>query len=218
MNITNDDSIDRFETEIPQDLEAAQKIILALRSENKDLIRQNEEQKEQIRIFRLREFAPRSEKRTIEDIRQGRLFDEAEQYSTAPLKKDEVEIVRVKKTVYTRKKRGRKPLSPKLARIDLIIDVSDEEKNAVPVGYELKNIGEETSEQVHEIPQKYVVIRTIRPKYIIKPQSGSEAKKLNSPVQMLIAPVPPRILPRSIATPSLLASVLTGKFCNAVPF
>ena len=217
MNTTNGASTNMNGSDFPLDLESAKKIIMALRNENIDLIRQNEEQKEQIRILRLREFAPSSEKRTVEDIRQGRLFDEAEIHSTAPLE-DETETVRISKVVYTRKKRGRKPLSPKLARIDMVIDVSEEEKNSVPDGYELKNIGEETSEQVHEIPQKYVVIRTVRPKYIVKPITGSGIKKTDAPVRMLIAPVPARILPRSIATPSLLSSVLTGKFCNALPF
>ena len=217
MNILNDASTNINESDFPLDLEAAKKIIMSLRNENIDLIRQNEEQKEQIRILRLREFAPSSEKRTIEDIRQGRLFDEAEIHSAAPLE-DEFEKVRITKVVYIRKKRGRKPLSPKLARIDMVLDISEEEKNSVPEGYELKNIGEETSEQVHEIPQKYVVIRTVRPKYIVKPLAGSGVKKTDAPVRMLIAPVPLRILPRSIATPSLLASVLIGKFCNALPF
>ena len=36
--------------------------------------------------------------------------------------------------------------------------------------------------------------------------------------QIRVAPLPPRILARSIATPSLLAAVLIGKFCDSLPF
>ena len=56
-------------------------------------------------------------------------------------------------------------------------------------GYELIRIGEEVSEQVHEVPQKYIVRRV--------------ATELHEEVasQILVASLPPRILPRSIATP-----------------
>ncbi len=203
---------------LPPDLETATKEILALRVENATLKRTADEQREQIRILKAREYGRSSEKRTVEDLRQGKLFDEAEAYSTAGEADQAVETVRISKTVYTRKKRGRTPISPKLARIEVIVDLGEEERNSVPAGYCLKRIGEETSEQVHEIPQKYVVIRTVRPKYIIKPESGAALPESEIPFRVLIAPVPARILPRSIATPSLLASVLTGKFCDALPF
>ena len=209
MNNTNNESTD---------LEIANRLIAKLLAENADLKRVTEEQKEQLRILRAREFGKSSEKRTAEDIRQGQLFNEAEVYSTSS-EEEPTETVRITKTVYTRKKKsGRRPLSAKLARIEIIVDISAEEKKAVPQGYELKRIGEETNEQIHEIPQKYTVIRTVRPKYIIKPIQGSGLPKLAGSVPILIAPSPPRILPRSIATPSLLASVLIGKYCNALPF
>jgi len=203
---------------LPLDLETATREILSLRVENATLKRTADEQREQIRILKAREYGRSSEKRTVEDIRQGKLFDEAEAYSTAGEAAEAVETVRISKTVYTRKKRGRTPISPKLARLEVIVDLSEDERNSVPEGYCLARIGEETSEQVHEIPQKYVVIRTVRPKYIVKPVSGNGLTKSDAPFRTFIAPVPARILPRSIATPSLLSSVLTGKFCDALPF
>ena len=209
---------DSYGTALPIDLETAIKMIMSLRVENTDLKRMTEEQKEQIRILKAREFGRSSEKLTGEDIRQAKLFDEAEVYSTAPAQADILETVKISKTVYTRKKRGRTPLSAKLARIEVIVDIGEDEKNSVPEGYELRRIGEEASEQVHEIPQKYVVIRTVRPKYVVKRIRGSDIPAQESSARIMIAPVPARILPRSIATPSLLASVLTGKFCDALPF
>ena len=98
----------------------------------------------------------------------------------------------------------------------MVIDLSEDEK-AVGEGFELVRIGEETAEQVHEVPQKYIMIRTIRPKYVVRPaRAAVQDEAMSSEIR--VAPLPPRILPRSIATPSLLASVLTGKFCDGLPF
>jgi transposase len=180
-----------------------------------ELERQNMLQGEEIRLMKLRKHGQSSEKLTTEDIRQGKLFDEAELYSAANDDGPATEEVRITKTVYTRRKRGRKPISPKLSRIEVIVDLSETEKT-VGEGFELQKIGEEVSEQVHEVPQKYIVIRTIRPKYVVKSVAAELHEEAAS--RILVAPLPPRILPRSIATPSLLAAVLIGKFCDALPF
>jgi transposase len=213
---TNEKDMGLYGYSLPADLQTATKEILSLRSENTDLKRLNEEQREQIRILKAREYGRSTEKRTIEDIRQGKLFDEAELHATE--QPEVTETVRITKAVYQRRKRGRTPISPKLSRVEVVVDLGDTERASIPEGYELVRIGEETSEQVHEIPQKYVVIKTIRPRYIVKPVRGSGIATPEDPPRMLIAPAPERILPRSIATPSLLASVLTGKFCDALPF
>jgi len=214
----SDKDLGVYGTSLPTDLKSANKEIISLRIENTDLKRTTDEQREQIRIMKAREYGRSSEKRTIQDIRQGLLFDEAELHASPQTAVEVIETVHITKTVYTRRKKGRAPISPKLARVEIVVDLCDEEKASVPDGYELVRIGEETSEQVHEIPQKYVVIKTVRPRYIVKPTPGSGLAKSDVPVRILIAPVPARILPRSIATPSLLASVLIGKFCDALPF
>ncbi len=202
----------------PPDIEGALRRIAALEGEVLVLRQLTEQQQEEIRILKARQFGRKSEKFTQEDIAQGKLFNEAEMLSTSPRGEEAFETVRIAKTTYTRRKRGRKPISAQLARVELLVDIGEDEKKAVPEGYELTRIGQETSEQVHEIPEKYVVIRTVRPKYIVKPLAGSGMRKLADPPQIVIAPLPARILPRSIATPSLLASVLIGKFCDALPF
>jgi transposase len=187
-----------------------------------ELERQNELQGEEIRLMKLRERGRSSEKLTQEDLRQGTLFDEAELYSTNSESVAATEEVRITKTVYTRRKRGRKPISPKLSRLEVVVDLPESEKT-VGEGFELIQIGEETSEQVHEVPQKYIVIRTVRPKYVVRKVGvrtiDDESTMEETPMSAIkVAPLPPRILPRSIATPSLLASVLTAKFCDALPF
>jgi hypothetical protein len=94
---------DSYGTALPPDLETAIKMIASLRVENSDLKKLTEVQKEQIRILKAREYGRSSEKRTAEDIRQAKLFDEAEVYSTAPAQADILETVKISKAVYTRK-------------------------------------------------------------------------------------------------------------------
>jgi len=190
--------------------------IARLHERVRELERQNALQAEEIRIMKLREHGRSSEKLSQEDLRQGLLFDEAELYSIVPAEAEPTEVVRIVKTTYVRRKRGRKPISPGLSRVEQVIDLTDDEKK-VEEGYELVRIGEETSEQVHEVPQKYIVIRTVRPKYVVRPVRAGSREETES-TQIRVAALPPRILPRSIATPSLLASVLIGKFCDGLPF
>ena len=190
--------------------------LLSLRKRVKELERLTLLQAEEIRLMKLRERGRSSEKLSHEDLRQGLLFDEAELYSVAASQPEATEVVRVTKTVYTRRKRGRKPIDPRLSRIEVVVDLEDSDK-VVGEGYELVRIGEDTSEQVHEVPQKYIVIRTVRPKYVVRRAEAAD-DGVEAASEIRVAPLPPRILPRSIATPSLLASVIVGKFCDGLPF
>jgi transposase len=76
-------------------------------------------------------------------------------------------------------------------------------------------IGEEACEKLDVIPQKLIVERHIRPKYACKHCEGSGDE--SSPA-VRIAPPPASLIPKSFATPGLLASIVTSKFCDALPF
>jgi transposase len=71
----------------------------------------------------------------------------------------------------------------------------------------LSRIGKETNEQLEFIPAQIRVLRHIRPKYAC-PCCRQTVR---------IAPVPPAIFPKSIATPSLLAHITTAKFVDGTP-
>ena len=161
---------------------------------------------EQIRHLRAQLFGRKSEK-----IQGGPqtlpLFDMPE-----PAYEDEAEE-KVHVPAHDRKKRGRKPLPEDLPRVEVVHDIDDAEKTCA-CGCELTRIGEEVSEQLDIIPAKMQVIRHIRPKYACKNCEGVE----DDGPTVKIAPVPPRIIPRSIATPGLLAHILTAKFVDHTPF
>ncbi len=114
---------------------------------------------------------------------------------------------------HNRRKRGRKPLPEELPRVEVLHDIDDSDKTCA-CGCQLTRIGEEVSEQLDIIPAKMQVIRHIRPKYACKNCEGVE----DDGPTVKIAPVPPRIIPRSIATPGLLAHILTAKFVDHTPF
>jgi transposase len=71
-----------------------------------------------------------------------------------------------------------------------------------------RRIGEEVSERLDYKPAQFLRLRTVRPKYV--------QKGLLDAVPV-IAPLPPRLLERSIVAPGLLAQILAGKYCDHLP-
>lgn len=200
--------------QLPDDVDSLKEIISNLTKLNKDYKQEIQYLEEKNNLLLQKLFGRKSEKQTPEDAEQGRLFDEAETFS-APGKdepEEESEPVIVVSS-HTRRKRGRKPLPESLPRIDVIHDIPEDEKKCA-CGCEMKCIGEEVSEKLDIIPQKIQVIRHIRYKYACKNCEGSESDE--APVK--IAPLPPQIIPKGIATPGLAAWVLVSKFCDAIPF
>ncbi|SDU65621.1 Transposase [Desulfobacula phenolica] len=114
---------------------------------------------------------------------------------------------------HTRKKRGRKPLPADLPRIDVIHELSEDERQC-NCGCLKERIGQEESEQLDYIPAKVRVLRNIRYKYACKNCEGVE----DDGPTVSIARMPEQIIPKSIATPGLLAHILTAKFADALPF
>ena len=74
--------------------------------------------------------------------------------------------------------------------------------------------GQEVSEQLDIIPAKMQVIRNIRYKYACKNCEGVE----DDGPTISIARMPEQMIPKSMATPGLLAHILVAKFADAQPF
>lgn len=163
---------------------------------------------EQIQLLRAQLYGRKSEKGTPEGPQPLPLFDMPE-----PTDGQEQPVEETHVPAHTRKKGGRKPLPENLPRIDRIHDIDPADKICA-CGCELSRIGEEVSEQLDIVPAQVQVIRHIRPKYACRNCEGVED---NGPT-VKIAPVPAQILPKSIATPGLLAFILTGKFVDHNPF
>ncbi|MDQ7048288.1 MAG: IS66 family transposase [Enterobacterales bacterium] len=93
-----------------------------------------------------------------------------------------------------------------------MIDIPDEDKVCDCCGHDLHPMGEKKSEQLEFIPAQVKVIETVRPQY-----SCRHCEKTTTKVQIKIAPVPLSPIPKSIATPSLLAQIITSKYQYSLP-
>ena len=70
-------------------------------------------------------------------------------------------------------------------------------------------IGEDKADQLDYIPAKFVILRTIRPKYV-----PADAAVDTPPIQH---PAPPRLIERGFAAPGLLAHLLISKYGDHLP-
>lgn len=163
---------------------------------------------ERVRLLTKALFGRKSEKRPLEsELRQLQLFNEAEALVAEIKKEEPIEV-----PAHKRQRPKRKPLPDDLPRVDEIHDIPEEQK-ICGCGAGMSRIGEEVSEKLDIVPAKVQVIRQIRLKYACKNCEGVES---DGPT-VQIAPVPPQIIPKGIATPGLLAHIAVSKYCDALP-
>ncbi len=157
---------------------------------------------EQFRLAQQKAFGASSEAHPG----QGELFDEAESGAT------EQETAQANVGSHTRNKPKRKPLPANLPRETVVLDLAEEDKVCGCCQGQLHRIGEDKAEKLEFIPAQVKVIETIRPKYACR-----HCDKEGIKGQVKQAPVPPAIIPKGIATPSLLSQVFTSKYQYGLP-
>ena len=163
--------------------------------------------KEQILILTERLYGRKSEK-TNQLYEQLLLFREMEDEANIPESKEEEIIV----PGHNRKKRGRKAIPDSLPRVDVVLDIDEADKDC-ECGKTKIRCGEEISEKYDVTPPVFRVIRYIRPKYACRDCEGVESEK----PAVMIAPVPPTLIPKGNATAGLVAYIVTQKFIDALP-
>ena len=175
-----------------------------------EIKRLKQEYLQKLELYKLRFFASRSEKMKIE-TGQMMLFNEAEDTVAKAAKTDETEQI-----TYKRRK-GRKSRELDLSGfpyVDIVHDLTEEEK-IDSCGQKMKEIGCDVSFKVKVVPKQLVVERHIRKKYAsVNPDIETESA--GGAVRM--AALPPQMIEKSIATPSLLADVLVSKYSDSLPF
>ncbi len=108
---------------------------------------------------------------------------------------------------HQRRKCGRRPIPVHIPRVEILHDLSEDEKVCTSDGHRLQEIGREICEQPEIIPATIQVLRHVRPKYA--------CPHCKSGVQ--IAPLPPQPIPKSLAAPGLLAHVAISKYGDGLP-
>ena len=160
--------------------------------------------KETIRFLQRKKYAPHSE---VVNSQQLSLFNEVEDI----LEKEKAEVVEEDEeepTNYKRKQPKRRPRIPKsLPRVEKIIALDGKDRICPHDGTELEEIGEESSEQLEIQPAQIRVIKTIRKKYAC-PCCHDGVK---------IPESPQALLPKSMASPSLIAHIIMAKYGDSLP-
>ena len=200
-------TLERLPLEAREYIETLEQETEQLRVSEENLRTENTILNERLNLLLYRRFA-RSAESVPDD--QGELFAEAE--NEAPADESEEEYVDV--PAHQRSKRGRKAIDEKHPRVEIVHDISEEEKQCA-CGHELERIGEEVSERLQVIPEQIWVERHIRPKYACKNCEGSGDEEKPA---VRVAPAEPSMIPGSITTPGLLAFILVNKFVDHLPF
>ena len=200
--------------QLPDDIDALKSLVAdqvvrneQLQADKQAVVQKNEQLtarvlslQEQLNLALARRYAASSEKLSPDQIR---LFDEAEieTQTAAPTEEDTVTVPE-----HTRRKRGRQKLPETLPRVDVLHDLPDDERVCPHDGNSLTEIGEVTSEQLDIIPAKIQVIRHVRKQYAC--HCGQCIRT---------AALPPQPIPKSLASPGLLAHITVSKYQDALP-
>lgn len=193
-----------------EQLEQSQARIAELTARLANLERSRDERiaqlQEQIRWLKHQLFGRSSEKRVPEDVpaEQARLlFNEAEVCAASiPAVSESISI-----PAHSRQPRGRKKLPAELPRIEVMHDLPEADKVCPKDGTPLVKIGEATAEQLDYQPARLRIVKHVRPKYACPCCEQT----------VTIAPPPAQLLPKSLASPRLLAHVTTAKYVDGLP-
>ena len=150
-----------------------------------------------------RKFAKASE--SLRSL-QSELFNEAEFDLVLEPEIEDTGDAPIEVPAHTRQRSGRKALPAELPRIEVIYDLSDDEK-VCDQGHALKQISEKTSEQLDIIPMKVQVIRHIRKQYACPCCEGV----------LKLASKPKQPIEKSQASSGLLAYIAVSKYADSLP-
>jgi transposase len=165
--------------------------------------------KDIINLLQRRKFASQSE---VESSEQLGLFNEIEDLIHTPLEEAEEEEESNQSdsnddSADKPKKKRRPRLPASLPREEVVIDLDEKDKVCAHDGHRLEKIGEEVSEKLEIIPAKVFVKKTIRFKYAC-PCCDEGMKTARAPLSLI---------PKSMASASLVAFIIISKFMDGLP-
>jgi transposase len=165
---------------------------------------------EELRLAKHKRFAASSERASPDQLN---LFNEAEQTQSevTAIEADNDEPTAIIPE-HERKTRGRKPLPDHLPRKRIEHDIPEADKTCA-CGCQKMRIGEATSEQLDIIPEQIQVLQHVRFKYACRSCEGVD----DDGPTVVTAPMPPQPIPKSNASPGLLAYIGVAKFVDGMP-
>lgn len=179
---------------LPDDLQLLKQMLAKMQSRVGFLEEENA-------LLRQRLFGRKSEQTVDPAAPQLALFNEAESVAE-PVSEDASEEV-----VAPTKRRGkRKPLPADLPRIEVIHELPEHELTCV-CGCRKHTIGEEVSEQLEIVPMQIRVIKHVRKVYGCR----------DCETAPVTADKPAQLIEKSMASPSVLAMLLTTRYVDGLP-
>ncbi|MCD8516888.1 MAG: IS66 family transposase [Burkholderiaceae bacterium] len=163
---------------------------------------------EQIALARRRMFGRSSESMSG----QARLFDEADALAPQTTEADDqIELPPqtekpASQPAQTHARGKRTALPAELPRVDIVHEIPEQDRLCA-CGTPMIEIGEEVSEQLDIVPMQVRVLRHIRKRYACP-------DKVQPPV---LAPKPAQVLPKTNASPRVIATLLTVKYVDGLP-
>ena len=158
-------------------------------------------------------FGPKSD-RYLPEVPADQLtfFDDLEGIETED--SDSEEELEEIKYLRKKKKKGRKPLPESLPRVDVEHDLTEEEKTCI-CGKCRPLMDVEVTERLRFQPAELMVERH---RYPVYGQCNCDNLEKDELPGVIATPREPRMIPKSIATPSLLSYIFTSKFVDGMPF
>ncbi|MBT5293703.1 MAG: IS66 family transposase [Cellvibrionales bacterium] len=162
---------------------------------------------ETVKLANQRKFSPSTEA----NILQQNLFDEVGVASSEPGEQNAKDKTGTTTYTVTRKKKNhptRKPLPEHLPRVKTILEPTEADKMC-SCGCQREQMGQEVTEELIVEPAKVLVNQIIRPKMVCKNKDCDNDK-------IIIVPLL-RLLPKTNASPSLIADIVTKKYVDHLP-
>lgn len=202
---------------LPENINELKALVLAkeeLAAANKQLLLEKDQKiaelEEKLQLLLHKRFGASSEKT---DADQFNLFNEAEAVAETAAAEPAAEETETTVPEHKRKKPGRKAIDKDLPRVVIEHDIPEDEK-ICGCGLCRPRIGQETSEQLDIVPPKVQALQHVRYKYGSHPDC--ECFEDDGPA-VTIAPMPPQPIPKSNASPALLAYIVIAKFLDGLP-
>ena len=137
---------------------------------------------------------------------------EFEEYATAEEKQDETtvkETITYEREKKSKKHNGRNRLPENLKVVEHIIEPEQDTS-------EMKKIGEERTEILEYVPEKFFKLVLIRPKYV-RLESNQELNLNGQTKNVVVAQLPSRPIEKCLAGNDLLSAVLINKYVDHLP-
>jgi transposase len=203
---------ERLAAEREAQLQTLKKENLQLKSERTHYVERVVLLEEELRWMKAQYFGTSSQKTdaaaTSPD--QAMLFNEAEVLAAIEAAEQAQSERTTKVEAHQRQHTGgRKAIPNHFPRIEILHDLPEAQKicTKCPVPHPLKRIGQETRECYRFQPPKISVELHIRHTYVCDQRHED----------VITAPNPPTLLPKTMASPSLLAHLVTAKFDDGIP-